>query len=151
MTVDEIEQVRAVSRAGASGPWGQWWGEMAKKTVLRRLSKRLPMSTDADELLRREVEEDEAQAPALPGSVTDLNARLRAPVAPTWPQKQGDDWIDSDGQLFDGERHGWNNDEQRPSVTAEGRFRARRGARQARVVEPTETPVGETIEAGSED
>ena len=54
MTVGEIEQVRAVSRAGNAGPWVQWWAEMARKTVLRRLSKRLPMSSDLDDLIRRD-------------------------------------------------------------------------------------------------
>lgn len=49
MSLEEIEKVRAVSRAGKSGPWVQWWGEMARKTVMRRLSKRLPMSTDLEE------------------------------------------------------------------------------------------------------
>lgn len=54
MTVDEIEKVRAVSRAGKAGPWAQWWDQMACKTVLRRLSKRLPMSSDLDDLIRRD-------------------------------------------------------------------------------------------------
>lgn len=49
MNFDEIEQVRKVSRASGNGPWVQWWGEMARKTVMRRLSKRLPMSTDIDD------------------------------------------------------------------------------------------------------
>jgi len=53
MSLEEIEKVRAVSRAARNGPWVQWWGEMARKTVMRRLSKRLPMSTDLiDELDR---------------------------------------------------------------------------------------------------
>lgn len=56
MTVDEVEKVRSVSRAKNSGPWSNWWGEMAKKTVFRRLSKRLPMSSDLDDLIRREDE-----------------------------------------------------------------------------------------------
>jgi len=91
MTVAEIEKVRAVSRAREGGPWSTWWGEMAKKTVLRRLAKRLPMSTDADEVLRREDEDDEVPVPALPGSVADLNARLRPPAmpGPLWPRKEG--------------------------------------------------------------
>lgn len=50
MTKVQIEQVRAVSRAKDSGPWVAWWDQMAEKTVLRRLSKRLPMSTDIDGL-----------------------------------------------------------------------------------------------------
>ena len=42
----EIEKVRKVSRASGKGPWVEWWSEMAKKTVLRRLSKHLPASSD---------------------------------------------------------------------------------------------------------
>lgn len=48
MTRAEVEQIRQGSRAANSGPWTTWWGEMAKKTVTRRLSKRLPMSTDLE-------------------------------------------------------------------------------------------------------
>lgn len=59
MSLEEIEKVRAVSRAKGNGPWVQWWGEMARKTVMRRLSKRLPMSTDVEDALDR----DETLAP----------------------------------------------------------------------------------------
>ena len=51
MSVDEVEQVRKVSRASGNGPWVQWWGEMAKKTVIRRLAKRLPSRADVDSVL----------------------------------------------------------------------------------------------------
>jgi recombination protein RecT len=64
MNFDEIEQVRKVSRASGNGPWVQWWGEMARKTVMRRLSKRLPMSTDIED----EFERDET-LPAEPAQV----------------------------------------------------------------------------------
>ena len=49
MSHEEIEQVRSVSRASRNGPWVQWWGEMARNIVMRRLSKRLPMSTDIED------------------------------------------------------------------------------------------------------
>jgi recombination protein RecT len=49
MSLEDIEKVRNVSRAKNNGPWVGWWGEMARKTVMRRLSKRLPMSTDLEE------------------------------------------------------------------------------------------------------
>lgn len=54
MTVAEVEKIRQVSKAKNAGPWTQWWGEMARKTVLRRLAKRLPMSTDLDDVIRRD-------------------------------------------------------------------------------------------------
>ena len=67
MSFEEIEAVRKVSRAANNGPWVSWWGEMARKTVMRRLSKRLPMSTDVEELVRRDdaLVAPEAAAPAL--------------------------------------------------------------------------------------
>lgn len=54
MKKSEVEDVRNVSRAKASGPWVSWYGEMAKKTVLRRLAKRLPLSTDIEQVIRRD-------------------------------------------------------------------------------------------------
>ena len=45
MSRSQVNQVREVSRA-KNGPWKSWFDEMARKTVIRRLSKRLPMSTD---------------------------------------------------------------------------------------------------------
>lgn len=43
MSRGEIEKVRGSSRAKGSGPWTQWWEEMARKTVARRLFKSLPL------------------------------------------------------------------------------------------------------------
>jgi recombination protein RecT len=54
MSLEEIEKVRNVSRAKGNGPWVTWWGEMARKTVMRRLSKRLPMSTDLEDTFDRD-------------------------------------------------------------------------------------------------
>lgn len=48
MSVAQIEQVRNVSKAKNNGPWVAWWEEMAKKSVTRRLAKRLPSSADVD-------------------------------------------------------------------------------------------------------
>jgi recombination protein RecT len=55
MSLEDIQAVRKVSRAANNGPWVSWFGEMARKTVMRRLSKRLPMSTDLeDEVFSRD-------------------------------------------------------------------------------------------------
>ncbi len=43
MNEEEIEKVKNVSKSKDSGPWKTWPEEMWRKTVLRRLSKKLPM------------------------------------------------------------------------------------------------------------
>ena len=60
MSLEQINQVRNVSRSKDKGPWVDWFGEMARKTVLRRLSKRLPMSTDVQERIDRDRDEPAA-------------------------------------------------------------------------------------------
>lgn len=47
MSKKEVDSIRARSRASTSGPWVTDYGEMAKKTVLRRLAKFLPLSPQA--------------------------------------------------------------------------------------------------------
>jgi len=61
MTSEEIEKVRKSSRASNSGPWIEWYEEMAKKTVIRRLLKRCPMSIE----LATAVQIDDASSAGL--------------------------------------------------------------------------------------
>jgi len=44
MSVVDIEKIRSRSRAAQNGPWVTDWNEMAKKTLIHRLGKVLPMS-----------------------------------------------------------------------------------------------------------
>ena len=99
MTVAEIEKVRAVSRASEGGPWSTWWGEMAKKTVVRRHSKRLPLSTDIDGVMQADDElfmppaqeaTQTAQAQPETTSAAKRPSRLQK-VAEQAPQTQPDD------------------------------------------------------------
>lgn len=78
MTRAQVEKVRAASRAKDGGPWVAWWDEMARKTVIRRLAKRLPMSTDREEDIRRMLEsEDEPR---------DVTTSADVPPPPTRDQ-----------------------------------------------------------------
>lgn len=54
MTITQIEKVRGRSKAKNNGPWVTDYEEMCRKTVARRHSKTLPMSTDLDDLIRRD-------------------------------------------------------------------------------------------------
>jgi recombination protein RecT len=55
MGIEDVEKIRAISRS-KNGPWANptFYPEMAKKTVARRHSKVLPMSSDLDDLIRRD-------------------------------------------------------------------------------------------------
>jgi recombination protein RecT len=81
MSLDQIEQVRNVSRAKDSGPWVSWWDEMARKTVLRRLLKRLPSSADLDAVLEHDNETSDL-SPQVPDQPTIAAPnRLRASIS----------------------------------------------------------------------
>lgn len=55
MSRAEIDKVRSVSRSKDRGPWVDWWDQMARKTVLRRLAKYLPMdAAPMEALLKRD-------------------------------------------------------------------------------------------------
>jgi recombination protein RecT len=46
MTVEDVEKIRNRSKSGNNGPWKTDYDEMAKKTVIKRLLKRAPMSIE---------------------------------------------------------------------------------------------------------
>lgn len=53
MSLKQIQAVQAVSRA-ENGPWKTFWEEMARKTILRRGLKKVPLSTEVDQVLARD-------------------------------------------------------------------------------------------------
>ena len=86
MSVTEVNKVRAASRAKDSGPWVTWWDEMARKTVIRRIAKRLPSSADLDQTLEHDnqvvgiAEQPEPAAAQVEVAKPKRASRLRAQV-----------------------------------------------------------------------
>jgi recombination protein RecT len=81
MSVSDVEKVRAASRAGRFGPWVDWWDEMAKKTVIRRLAKRLPSSADVDQMMDNDNDQYEfAQRRPAPVNVTAMPEAQTKPL-----------------------------------------------------------------------
>lgn len=76
MSVEDVNAIRARSRSGNSGPWVSDFAEMAKKTVVRRHSKRLPLSTDIDGAIR---DDDELFMPEHPAQAEPAPAPAEAP------------------------------------------------------------------------
>lgn len=57
LTRAQVMAVKNVSRSASSGPWaGPFEHEMWKKTAIRRLAKRLPLSTDLDGVFQADNE-----------------------------------------------------------------------------------------------
>lgn len=88
MSRAEIEKVRKSSRAGEGGPWKQWYGEMCKKTVVRRGVKLQPLSPEAQSMIEKADESEhgafevvaEVEARAAQAE-QDANARLKDRLA----------------------------------------------------------------------
>lgn len=69
MSKAQIEGIRSRSKSKDKGPWVSDWSEMARKTVIRRLAKRLPMDSDLRNVVQRidedyELDQPGAEAPA---------------------------------------------------------------------------------------
>lgn len=60
MTKAQVDAIRARSRSGNKGPWVSDFGEMARKTVVRRLVKSLPLTAEAIEAIERDTEREYA-------------------------------------------------------------------------------------------
>jgi recombination protein RecT len=89
MPVADIEGIRKRSRSPDKGPWSTDWSEMARKTVIRRLAKRLPMSSDLASVIRRVDEMYDLDAPeSNAGSVVENDEAQSADKA-TPAKKRG--------------------------------------------------------------
>jgi recombination protein RecT len=111
MWIDEIEETRKLSKMPDGEAWTKHYAEMCKKTVAKRHSKVLPMSSDLDDLLRRDDENEPAPLGAGPTlqppparNLTDaLNMIASLPEHSASPERAGsggavaDDIPDEDG------------------------------------------------------
>jgi len=90
MTYAEIEAVRKRSRAGSSGPWVSDWSEMARKTVVRRGAKYLPLTPEAQRAfsLDEEAERDAGTSSARPSARGNLLRSLSARSGKADPEPQ---------------------------------------------------------------
>lgn len=119
MSVSDINKIRDASsntfKKFGSGPWKDWWDEMARKTVMRRLLKRLPMSEEVERAIERddafyEMDQRRKSRPQLVEAGTDApvidheategvvevdaseESALKIAVHPT-PDGKGTDWV----------------------------------------------------------
>ena len=83
MTKREVDDIRKRSRAGGSGPWVTDYEEMARKTVVRRLFKYLPVSIEIADALAADADADRVEVNITPvDTLNESLARIAAPADP---------------------------------------------------------------------
>jgi len=75
MTKAQVDGIRARSRSANKGPWVSDYAEMAKKTVVRRLVNRLPLTVEVMEAITRD---DEREFSAPPEPTESRTATVKA-------------------------------------------------------------------------
>lgn len=123
MTREEVERIRRRSKAAESGPWVTDYEAMARKTVVKRLAKYLPLSPEAEAAIeadnRRdagqivritgtgiEVEDTEEQAPTQTESVRQKLQRRAGSEAEPEPVHDHDPFEEADYEVVDGDHAG---------------------------------------------
>jgi recombination protein RecT len=82
MSKREVDEIRARSKSGGSGPWVTDYEEMAKKSVFRRHSKVLPMSAELVQAMEADGESLQLDVPAPANRFEDAK-QAEATVRPT--------------------------------------------------------------------
>lgn len=88
MSLDEVDAVKARSKASAAGPWVTDYLEMARKTVVKRGAKMLPLAADVAEAIGEDDEREFREArdvtprrAALPSVESSGAVRIEKPEA----------------------------------------------------------------------
>jgi len=77
MSMSDIDKCRAVSKASSSphSPWVKWFDQMAKKTVMHRIAKRLPKNDAINSVVR--IEDEMVNVTPDPKPKTEPLSRLK--------------------------------------------------------------------------
>jgi recombination protein RecT len=76
MSFGQIKEIQAKSRSGKSGPWVSNFEEMAKKTVIRRLFKMMPVSVEIQRAVSIDEQQDSGVAQLFDTPTEDFAAML---------------------------------------------------------------------------
>ncbi len=83
MTREQIDSVRASSKASSNGPWVSHFPEMARKTVFRRLAKWLPLEPEDYRAVELAAQEEAGIPQDLSGMVAPSTAEDAIPAVAT--------------------------------------------------------------------
>lgn len=91
MSIDQLEGIRKRSKAGNDGPWVTDREEMQKKTVFRRLSKWLPLSSEVRDAADNDDDVIDIEASAAARGTASIAGGLSAALMAPADEDEGDD------------------------------------------------------------
>jgi len=71
MNRTQVEAIRKRSKAGEKGPWVTDWGEMARKTVTKRISKYCPMSPELARAIELDTQAEVGESQVVDAEILD--------------------------------------------------------------------------------
>jgi len=150
MSTAEVDYIRSKSKSGGSGPWKDYYDEMGRKTVVRRLMKYLPLSYETQMAINEVVElEDQAWGLETSGalrepSTGDINFNPKAKPVEQEPESP------LDASVKPAERGDEpDQEEPTPKVTAKATKPKQEAAAATREVDTEEDPDRKQEEAPS--
>lgn len=96
MSIQEIEKIRARSKAADSGPWVTDFEMMCRKTVIRRLCRLLPLSVELQTALDLESRHDAGKSQHFTSAIELLPQELQQIAGPPAPDDDAVDAIDAE-------------------------------------------------------
>jgi len=73
---DDIDGARKQSKSGNSGPWANWYGEMARKCVIKRAAKYWPRTERLQQIIDQDNETEAVAPPARRCTEEEVNEIL---------------------------------------------------------------------------
>ena len=126
MSREAIEGImRSTQSGGKYGPWKDHFEEMGRKTVIRRLSKFLPLSVDIARAVALDEAADDGRDQGLDAALEGSFDTVEADPMTESVVDEASAITDSNGEVFDPEQHGQNANG--PVYNEDGSFRRRRG------------------------
>lgn len=135
---DQSQGYQASQKYNFDSPWTSNFDEMARKTVVRRLAKYLPMSIEmqdavaldntanaaAPQELDKVLEGDFHVVDNSANQMQEWEAQIKA--RGYYEDPQGN-FVNKDGEVWNPEVHATSREDQGPVINSDGSFRARRG------------------------
>ena len=120
MNLDEVNAIRKRSKAEKSGPWVTDFAEMAKKTVFRRHSKWLPLSSEFQEAVDKDFDVPIDITNAVNKAVIEMPKKIESPKQEQVVEAKKQDAKQETLKPKEGEMEDWMKDNEETEAGANG-------------------------------